>query len=104
MLHNLDGVGYADNPFANKPESYRTLAGQMSSAWINFIANMDPNSIGEKKVDIGVDKWPVYNITEGGGVGNLAYFNANGSFVRLDTYRAEALNWLIEHSLDVLAT
>jgi carboxylesterase type B len=48
VFDNTQGMGYetvvAVNPFANKPESYAQLAELMSSQWVNFFNNRDPNS------------------------------------------------------------
>lgn len=44
MLYNLHGLGYAESPFAGKPQSYRDVADIMSRYWVNFIVDGDPNS------------------------------------------------------------
>jgi carboxylesterase type B len=50
VMDNVDGVGYPElggyNPFEGKPESYKKLAGLMSSMWINFVYGLDPNMGG----------------------------------------------------------
>lgn len=101
VFDNLAGVGYATNPFGNTTDAYAALAKGMSYAWVNFITGLDPN--GPDGLDIsGVDSWPVYNGTEGGGVGREVVFDTNGSYIEWDSWRAEGMNWLIENSISVM--
>ncbi|KAI1334793.1 Alpha/Beta hydrolase protein [Xylariaceae sp. FL0016] len=98
VFDNTNGVGYppvSENPFEGEPESYYELAFAMSSAWVNFITGLDPN--GE---NVGVE-WPVYNVTDGGGVGKEIVWSANGSFVELDDFRAGGMKWMADHSVDI---
>ncbi|KUI60386.1 Lipase 4 [Cytospora mali] len=99
VFHNINGDGYAVNPFANQSAAYPALSKTMSTAWVNFVVGLDPNGAG---LGIeGVDAWPVYDPAEGGGVGKTIEFKTNGSSVVWDSYRAEAINWLIENSLSI---
>jgi len=99
VFDNLRGDGYATNPFAGKPDSYRKLAAAMSSAWINFVTGLDPNRGGSTLLNV---TWPRYSTAAGGGVGQDIVWRANGSFVEFDDYRAPGMKWLADHSLDVL--
>ena len=99
VFDNTNGDGYATNPFANESAAYPALAKGMSDAWVNFIVGLDPNGAG-LEID-GVDAWPIYNATDGGGVGRTVIFDTNGSSVVWDSYRAEGMNWMIENSLAV---
>lgn len=72
----------------------------VSNAWINMIADLDPN--GDKgRIE---PEWPVYDTAAAGGVGQNMVFAANGSFIEYDDFRAEALQWFFEHFLDVWGT
>lgn len=79
-------------------EKNKALAKQVSAAWISMISDLDPNGQG-----LEID-WPVYNTSDGGGVGNNLVFNVDRSFVEIDDFRAEALQWFSEHFLDVWGT
>jgi hypothetical protein len=57
---------------------------------------MDPNGAGLEPA------WPVYNATTGGGVGSNIVWAVNGSYVEVDDWRAEGMNWFIENSYAVL--
>lgn len=105
VFANLAGVGYAPDarPFpATAPgvEAYIDLAKAMSTAWVNFVTGLDPNGAEPAKLPA----WPAYNLTAGGGVGQNIVFAAkgNGSYVEIDDYRVEGINWMIENSLTVL--
>lgn len=100
VFDNTLGTGYATNPFGNvgnQSAAFVALAKQMSDAWVNFIVNLDPNGAGIT----GVDEWPVYNVTEGGGVGKNIHFQVNESFVEWDAWRAEGMEWMRVNSLNL---
>ncbi|KAI3396681.1 hypothetical protein diail_11789 [Diaporthe ilicicola] len=101
VFDNVQAVGYDSTtvPIADEPAAYAALAKGMSNAWVNFVVGLDPNGAG-LEID-GVGAWPVYNATEGGGVGRNVFFDTNGSSVAWDSYRAEGINWMIENSLSV---
>jgi carboxylesterase type B len=96
VFYNLNGDGYATNPFANTTQAYKDLALEMSTAWINFFVNQDPNS------DAVSPTWPVYDPKVGGGVGQNIVWDVNGSYIEIDDFRAEGINWFIENGLSVL--
>lgn len=100
VFENTNGEGYTTNPFGDQPATYPALAEAISKAWVSFVVGLDPNGESGLGVD-GVDAWPAYNPTEGGGVGQTVVFDTNGSSVVWDTYRAEGINWMIENSLAV---
>lgn len=109
VFANLAGVGYTPEarPFpADAPgvAAYTDLARAMSTAWVNFITGLDPNGAATTDTPSRLPAWPAYNLTAGGGVGQNIVFAAkgNGSYVEVDDYRAEGINWLIENSLTVL--
>ncbi|KAF5003892.1 hypothetical protein FDECE_9597 [Fusarium decemcellulare] len=86
VFNNIQGLGYATNPFANKPESYKELADLMSRMWVSFIHCTDPN------VNQGV-AWPQYTLAQ---PDNLV-FDANYtdlSYVEADDYRKAEIMYL----------
>jgi len=101
VFHNLLGAGYSPNPISSNNATLNTslinLAGEMSSAWVNFITTTDPNGKG-----VSVE-WPVYNSTEGGGAGQDFVWSVDGegSYVEDDTWRGEGIAWIGENQLGV---
>lgn len=106
MFYNLDGLGYARNPFEGAPKSHKALAKTMSTTWIRFFVGMDPTSgpsSGPKESR--PVQWPVYDVQAGGGVGKGIVWDADKvSYTELDDHRAEGINWMIENSLSALGT
>ncbi|KAI1485215.1 Alpha/Beta hydrolase protein [Biscogniauxia mediterranea] len=96
VFYNLNGDGYAENPFANEPDSYKELALTMSTAWINFFTTLNPNGDAASPA-----WWPQYDTAVGGGVGQHMVWSANGSYAEMDDFRAEGINWIVEHALDI---
>lgn len=101
VFDNVLATGYDSTtvPIADEPAVYAALAKGISNAWVNFVTGLDPNGAG-LEID-GVVAWPVYNATEGGGVGRNVFLDTNGSSIIWDSYRAEGINWMIENSLAV---
>ncbi|KAK4448281.1 Alpha/Beta hydrolase protein [Podospora aff. communis PSN243] len=111
-FYNLDGVGYARNPFDGAPAGHVRVAREMADAWVRFFVGMDPNpSLGPSGKGKGKGKgtgeeegemveWPRYDAAEGGGVGRNLVFDAAGSWVEWDSWRAEGIQWMIENSLE----
>ena len=96
VFNNINGLGYAENPFQGKPPSYYTLSKLMSCMWVSFIHDGNPNNHGQ----IDVPEWPDYSNGNGGeavsgfgGYGKTFVFQANGtgSYVEDDTYRAQGI-------------
>ncbi|KAM4064099.1 carboxylesterase family protein [Hirsutella rhossiliensis] len=108
VFHNWNGEGYSPaNPFGGNDAVYTAkataLSTNMSTAWINFINELDPNG----KEDIGLPKnetWPKYDRTAGGGVGRNIVWDLDGAFVEMDDWRAEGINWMIENAMTVFGT
>lgn len=45
VFHNIAGLGYHyGKPFAGVPRSYIDLSSMMTSMWVSFIHDLDPNS------------------------------------------------------------
>lgn len=93
VFYNLQGAGYAVNEFEGKPPSYQALAKLMSSAWVSFVHDLDPNGHGQK----GIPEWPKYD-NGAGGYGQDFLFDANvTSHPEPDTFRVEAIAYLNSH-------
>jgi carboxylesterase type B len=90
VFYNIQGVGYAANPFANKPQSYVELADLMSKMWVHFMADADPNFEGA-----GI-AWPKY---KAGKPDNLVFDtdHDNLGYVAKDDYRKEGISYLLDH-------
>jgi len=87
VFNNLQGLGYAVNPFLNKSESYDQLSDLMSKSWASFVHGLDPNGFSGREA--GVPAWPVYST---GNPMNLV-FDANvTSFTEPDTFRQEGIS------------
>ncbi|EAQ87427.1 hypothetical protein CHGG_04046 [Chaetomium globosum CBS 148.51] len=100
VFDNTRGEGYGKNPFANNTESLVALAKTMSTGWINFITGQDPN--GAEGLSLpGNVSWPAYNVNVGGGVGQNVVWSDKGSYVEVDDWRVEGINYFIENSLAV---
>jgi hypothetical protein len=106
VFYNLDGVGYAPNPFENALKSYKALAKTMSDTWIRFFVGMDPNGVTSSRPrDAGPVQWPVYDAKSGGGVGkNIVWDAERVSYTEWDSWRAEGINWMIQNSLSALGS
>jgi carboxylesterase type B len=102
VFNNTLGQGYAVDPFANLTASestaFQNLALLMSRSWVSFITELDPNANGVE----GVNEWPVYNASMGGGAGTNMVFSVNEtSYPEPDTFRGEGIAWISEHAWDV---
>lgn len=104
VFNNIEGLGYATNPFGNMSESdnekFNNLSTLMCRSWISFIADGDPNNHGIENVP----SWPLYNSSEGGGMGiNMVYTVnvTNSSYIEWDNWRGEGIAFLMENALSV---
>lgn len=99
---NLLGVGYAPAavpPFTNKTQSYRDLSRFMSSSWVSFVSDLDPNSWRESGVWNGAEElWPLYDVANP----QDYVFDANvTSYAEADTYRKEGMGLVNANNLEV---
>ncbi|KAH8886582.1 alpha/beta-hydrolase [Thozetella sp. PMI_491] len=85
-FYNVNTTG-----FTQAPATYTQISGLMTNMWISFITTLSPNAKGHSGVS-----WPPYslekpqNLVFDVNVTNLAYLED-------DIFRAEAINFLIEH-------
>ncbi|CZR63329.1 related to carboxylesterase type B [Phialocephala subalpina] len=98
VFDNIDGAGYATNPFnvssEIEREKYVEAATAMSRMWASFVSDFDPNGHG---LD-GWPRWPRYRAEEGK-VGKNMVFDANGSWVERDDWRIPQMAFLAEKAL-----
>ncbi|KAK3635213.1 hypothetical protein LTR56_014822 [Elasticomyces elasticus] len=97
---NLLGVGYEPfrtPPFQGKPPSHTDLAYLMSSDWVSFIANGDPNAWRGRKAH-GVPSWPVYSTSA---PQDFVYDANVTSYVEADTWRSEGIDLINSGNLAV---
>ncbi|CZR69899.1 related to cholinesterase [Phialocephala subalpina] len=92
VFNNLNGLGYAVNPFENKTESYTKLSELMSKSWASFVYDLDPN--GWTGRDASVPAWPAYSIEN---PQNIVWDANVTSFTEPDTFRAEGIKLLNEN-------
>ncbi|KAM0542980.1 hypothetical protein ACHAPJ_012537 [Fusarium lateritium] len=106
VFFNLGGVGYekgnlspwngTQKPFENKGADYIEAARLMSSSWVSFVHDQDPNS--SRTSDCSADKhplpiWPPYS--KGGKNGTNFVFQSNfQSHLESDNFRFKAINLL----------
>ncbi|KAL1649029.1 hypothetical protein SLS61_006552 [Didymella pomorum] len=99
---NLMGVGYAPvavPPFTNKTQSYRDLSRFMSSSWVSFVSDLDPNAWRKGGVWSGTEEmWPVYDVEDP----RDYVFDANvTSHAEADTWRKEGIDLINANNLEV---
>jgi len=99
VFDNVNGLGYATNPFGGNDTTYTTkavaMAKTISTAWVNFFVSLDPSGAP------GLGEWPVYDIKNEAGVGSDMVFGIDGPFVETDDWRKEGMEWMMEHALDI---
>lgn len=94
MFDNVEGLGYAINPFEGLDSGKLGLAKEMSRRWVSFIVKGEPTLEGGAE-------WPVYDLEAGAGVGRDMVFGGSEGVVEEDSYRAEAMEWVWEHAGEV---
>ncbi|KAH7329658.1 carboxylesterase [Stachybotrys elegans] len=103
VFNNLNGNGYAINPFGGSDAEYivpaKALSNTMNRAWINFFVSQDPN------LDNTTDAaWPAYDAAASGGLGRNIVFDLDGAHSEWDDHRTEGINWFIENALAVFGS
>lgn len=103
VFDNTAGQGYGNavsaDPFANEPETFDELASIMSTAWISFVHDLDPNSnafSGKKGINKEGLQWPVYGQHN---PSNMAFnVNVTGlAYVEPDTFRADGIAYMADN-------
>jgi carboxylesterase type B len=101
VFNNLNGYGYATNPFGGDDAEYiaqaTALSNTMNKAWINFFVGQDPNPGNATNA-----AWPSYGVD--GGLGQNIVFDLESAHVERDDHREEGINWFIENALTVFGS
>jgi acetylcholinesterase len=101
VFNNVYGLGYAINPFLDKPQSYLDLSKLMSCSWASFVHDLDPNSFRNgavgKQIAGKAAPWPRYGT--GSGAQNIVWDANVTSFVEPDTFRAAGIDLINKNSL-----
>ncbi|KEY64161.1 hypothetical protein S7711_03454 [Stachybotrys chartarum IBT 7711] len=90
VFNNVEGVGYAANPFANRPETFVQLSDLMSKMWVAFMNKANPNLLSCKNAS-----WPLYTLDQ---PFNLVFdVNQTGlHYTAEDDYRKEEISYLLD--------
>ncbi|ENH70904.1 Lipase 1 [Fusarium oxysporum f. sp. cubense race 1] len=109
-FYNHNGIGYnkenmspwngTKQPFEDKGADYAEAARLMSSFWVSFVHDQDPNSFGRGGCSIdnrSVPLWPTY--TKGGKNGtNFVFSSAFEFYLEPDNFRFNAINLLMSRN------
>ncbi|RSL83738.1 hypothetical protein CEP52_016633, partial [Fusarium oligoseptatum] len=103
VFNNLNGDGYSTNPFdgtGTYSEKAKALAKTISSSWISFFANLNPNGRHNMGLSNG-QKWPVYAASSEAPDGDGIVFSLNENSIEVDDWRSGGMDWMNEHGLTV---
>lgn len=102
MFNNILGVGYppqSKNPFEGKGEGTVGLARFMSSSWVGFVWDLEPNGwrvgAGWEGME---EEWPRYEV---GAPMNIVLDANVSSYAEPDTYRLEGMKLINENNFGV---
>jgi carboxylesterase type B len=98
VFRNIEGVGFRPDikPFEGKPQRYIDLANFISSTWVSFVYDLDPNGWKGRSKD--VREWPKYSVKNP----KDFVFEANvTSHVELDMWRREGIDFINQNALAV---
>ncbi|KAG9515783.1 alpha/beta-hydrolase, partial [Aureobasidium melanogenum] len=94
VFNNLNGLGYAIDPFANKSSAFTDLSDFMSKSWVTFVHDLTPNGFAGKNSSL--PAWPVYSVE----APQNMVFDANvTSHTEPDTWRAEGIKLITDNNV-----
>lgn len=94
VFNNVEGLGYAVNPFLNKSQSYLDLSDYMSKSWASFVHDLNPNDWQGRNTSI--QAWPGYDNSNPLDM----VFDANvTSYVEADTWRSVGMKLITDNNL-----
>ncbi|KAH0342270.1 alpha/beta-hydrolase, partial [Aureobasidium melanogenum] len=94
VFNNLNGLGYAIDPFANKSSAFTDLSDFMSKSWVTFVHDLNPNGYAGKNSSL--PTWPVYSVE----APQNMVFDANvTSHAEPDTWRAEGIKLITDNNI-----
>lgn len=94
VFNNLNGLGYAVNPFANKSAAYTELSDFMSKSWVTFVHDLNPNGYAGKNSSL--PNWPVYTLEA---PQNMVFDVNVTSHAEPDTWRAEGIKLITDNNI-----
>ena len=101
VFNNVKGLGYAIDPFLDKPKSYFELSKLMSCSWASFMHDLDPNSFRSSaygaKIAGSADNWPKYGT--GSAAQNIVWDANVTSHAEPDTFRAAGIDLINKGNL-----
>lgn len=101
VFNNVNGLGYAVDPFMGKPASYSALSKLMSCSWASFVSDLDPNAFRDGKTGAMIagmaDMWPRYGV---GAMARNIVWDANvTSYAEVDDFRSEGIDLINKGNL-----
>lgn len=94
VFDNINGLGYAIDPFLDKPQSYFDLSKLMSCSWASFVHDLDPNSFRSSRAGQQIagaaDPWPKYGTASA--AQNIVWDANVTSHAEPDTFRAAGID------------
>jgi acetylcholinesterase len=100
-MNNVEGLGYAIDPFLNKTPSYFALSKLMSCSWASFVHDLDPNSFrgsaAGAKIAGAADAWPKYGV--GSAARNIVWDANVTSHAEQDDFRPEGIDLINQGNL-----
>lgn len=91
-FYDLDGSGYTEPPIGGQNyEKLLDMANIMTTMWIGFVYNADPNSI-ISTLSPSTPTWPKYTLPH---PRNYVFTINETLYTEPDTFRAEGINWLM---------
>jgi carboxylesterase type B len=95
VFDNLNGQGYAVDPFANKSSAFTELADFMSKSWVAFVHDLDPNGFVAGR-NSSLPAWPRYSVD----APKNMVFDANvTSHAEPDTWRKEGIKLIADNNV-----
>ncbi|KAF2153646.1 alpha/beta-hydrolase [Myriangium duriaei CBS 260.36] len=94
VFNNLQGLGYAINPFQNKSAAYTQLSKLMSNSWASFFHDLNPNN-WTGRAGFGAEDWPTYAVN---GPKDFVFDANRTSYAEPDTFRAEGIKLINDNA------
>ncbi|THY77027.1 alpha/beta-hydrolase, partial [Aureobasidium pullulans] len=96
FFNNLEGRGFAVNPFQDMPEEYISLSYLMSNSLVSFTHDLNPNNwTGLGRNDTQTLEWPVYDSKN---PMNMVWDANVSSYAESDTWRAKPIELINQNA------
>lgn len=98
VFDNIEGVGFRSDikPFEGKPQRYIHLANFISSTWVSFVHDSDPNSWKQRNASVPL--WPKYRLNK---PEDFVFEVNTTSRVEADTWREKGIGFINQNALAV---